>query len=67
MDGIFVESKLVNEKRIQSRIIIPDRLRKYFHSTEFFVEYEEEINDNPSILNIPIVSIILPVAWLQVL
>jgi hypothetical protein len=64
LDEIVVESKRVNKDTIKSSLKVPDRIKKYVKTQELLVIYEEEITDKESILNIPLVSNVLPLAWL---
>jgi hypothetical protein len=64
LDEIFVESKRVNKNTVKSTLQVPDRIKKYIKTHELFVTYDKEITDKESILNIPLVSNVLPLAWL---
>lgn len=64
MDEFFLESKNVGGKTLVSTLKAPLKLRKYLKSTELFVQYDKEITENESILNIPLTSLVLPLAWL---
>jgi hypothetical protein len=43
---------------------VPEGLRKYFSSFRLFVCYDAQLRADMSILNIPLVSTVLPLAWL---
>jgi hypothetical protein len=60
---IHVESKLLN-KRVESHITVSKDLEKYFLCYDFFSNYDESIYANTSILNIPVLSLVLPLAWI---
>jgi len=60
---IFVSSKLSSNK-IKSHITVSNNLKKYFNNYKFFVSYDEDVIENNSILNIPVLSRILPLAWI---
>lgn len=60
---IFVDSKL-SSGTIESNIIVSKSLKKYFRYFHFFSSYDAEITANSSILNIPVLSIVLPLAWI---
>jgi hypothetical protein len=64
LDEIVIESKRVSKDTVKSTLQVPDRVKKYVKTHELFVMYDEEITDNESILNIPLVSNVLPLAWL---
>ena len=63
MDEIIVNSTL-NGNKLISTINAPKNLRKYFISSELFVYYNTNLSADISILNIPLISTILPLAWL---
>jgi len=60
---IVVDSR-VSLKKVESRIAVSKDLEKYFKSYNFFSEYDAEIVADKSILNIPVLSIVLPLAWI---
>jgi len=62
-DKIFVNTAL-KDNILTSTIIVPKSLKKYFNSLKFFASYDEPIKVDTSILNIPLVSAILPLAFL---
>lgn len=62
-NAISVDSYL-SSRTIRSRIIVSRDLRKYFKSLGFFSSYDAGIVANDSILNIPVLSIVLPFAWI---
>jgi hypothetical protein len=64
LDEIFIESKNRDRKTLISNMKVPAHIKKYIKSTELFIQYEEDITDKESILNIPLMSQILPLAWL---
>ena len=49
---------------VRSRITPSRDLVKYFKDFDFWSHYDSEIHANNSILNIPVLSILLPFAWL---
>jgi hypothetical protein len=61
---IVIESKRVDKYTVESSLQVPDRIKKYIKTPELFVIYDKEIPDNESILHIPLVSNVLPLAWL---
>ena len=60
---IHIDSELSSSK-VSSRISVSKDLKKYFLSYDYFSEYDELILDKKSILNIPALSIVLPLAWI---
>jgi hypothetical protein len=63
LDEIFVCSRLSGNKLI-STVSVPKSLRKYFRSFRLIVNYDASLRADLSILNIPLVSTVLPLAWL---
>ncbi len=64
MSEIFIhDSKLIGQRFI-SRVTVSKRLEKYLKSFDLFVNYDTDIHTNTSILNIPLLSTVLPLAWL---
>lgn len=57
------DSKLIGSK-LSSKVTVHKSLRKYFKSFTFYSNYNSRIVANPSILNIPLLSTVLPLAWL---
>ena len=62
-DKISVDTTF-KDNILTSNIIVPKSLKKYFNSLKFFATYDEPLKVNTSILNIPLVSAILPLAFL---
>ena len=60
---IFVDSKL-SSGTVNSDILVSKSLKKYFRDFHFFSRYDAEIDADNSILNIPVLSIVLPLAWI---
>lgn len=63
MNEIFLSSTLTGHK-LTSTATVPKDLRKYFNSFRLFACYDAQLRVDGSILNIPLVSTILPIAWL---
>ena len=61
---ITISQPELNSNRLQQRLKLPSPLKKYINSNKFWFQYDAEIEDNPSINNIPLLSSILPLAWL---
>jgi hypothetical protein len=64
LNEIVIESKRVDKYNVKSSIQVPNRIKKYVKTSSLFLKYDKQITDNKSILNIPMVSIVLPLAWL---
>jgi len=60
--AIAVNSTL-SANTIKSRITVSRDLEKYFRHYDFFSRYDARIVDNSSILDIPALSLLLPLAW----
>lgn len=65
MSSIIIGRPKVNWNTITNEITIPNNLRKYFTSSTFFASYDEKITADDSILNVPAVSAVLPLAWIM--
>ena len=63
MDDYIIKNKLSGRK-VTGEIIVPQRHRKYIKSTKFFAYYDTDIYADPSIINIPLLATILPLAWI---
>ena len=63
MKEITISSTMSGNKLI-STVAPPKSLRKYFISSKLFAYYDMRIRAKRSILNIPLISTILPIAWL---
>lgn len=57
-------SSVVDNNKIRAVANPPEELRKYFNTLELIVNYDESLNADKSIVNIPIISTVLPLAWL---
>lgn len=61
---IRIDNVSVNGRQIVFRFSCSRRLRKYFNLNTFYIEYDTTIdNVNKSLLTIPAVSVLIPVAW----
>jgi hypothetical protein len=60
---ISVDSSL-SSGMLTSQITVSKSLRKYFRNLSFFSSYDADIVANTSILDIPVLSIVLPLAWI---
>jgi hypothetical protein len=63
MNAISVNSTLTGHE-LASAATVPKGLRKYFNSFRLFAHYDAQLIADVSILNIPLVSTVLPLAWL---
>lgn len=62
--SIMVNGVWADEMTVTANISYSDDLAKYFKNNEFSIEYDKDISNlDASILSIPAISIILPVAW----
>ena len=50
--------------RVENNLVMSPNLKLYFKYTRFYVEYDEQIDWNPSILNIPVVASLIALTWL---
>jgi len=61
---IRIDNVSVNGRQIVFRFSCSRRLRKYFSSDTLYIEYDTAIdNVNKSLLTIPAVSVLIPIAW----
>ena len=61
---IVIDDPELVGRRITSTVTVPRNLRKYFKSFNMFVKYDADINADKSVLNIPMLANVLPLAWL---
>lgn len=65
MNKIFIEKPEVVNNRIKYNYKIEGEWVKYFNDEEFYIEYQENIENVPeSVLVIPFICNIIPIAWL---
>ncbi|WNZ29233.1 MAG: hypothetical protein IAX21_11510 [Candidatus Bathyarchaeota archaeon] len=58
------KTKILNSNTIISKLSFSRGVKKYFKSSIFFAKYNVDIQDvDLSILNIPVITNILPIAW----
>lgn len=60
---ISVDSSLPSDQTVRSQITVSRDLEKYFRGYDFWCRYDAGIVDDRSILNIPVLSLVLPLAW----
>ena len=61
--SIYVDSK-ASPGIVKSHITVTKDLEKYFRCYDFFSSYDEEIRACRAVMNIPVLSIVLPLAWI---
>jgi hypothetical protein len=64
MKEIIINSSKLVDRQLTSRISVQGSIRKYFSSLNLFVKYDADITASRSILNIPLLATVLPLAWL---
>ena len=64
MDEISIFDPEFDGRRLISKISVPKELRKYVLSSSMFVHYDVDVSSEESILNIPMLATVLPLAWL---
>ncbi len=60
----FIFNSSMSGNKLFSTVTVPKSLLKYFNSNKLYVHYDTSISADLSILNIPLISNILPLAWL---
>ncbi len=60
---LITVTTMLEKNVIKSRIKVTDDLKQYFNTLCFYSIYDAEIFSDISINNVPVLSIILPVAW----
>jgi len=63
LSDITIQDPILKNQKLFSKVEAGD-LNKYIKTRELFIEYDTELFVDDSILNIPIISNILPLAWL---
>lgn len=61
---IRVDPARTRGSRIENQITISPDLAQYFNGLRFYVDFDEEIDAGPGILNIPAVASLITTAWL---
>ena len=65
MNNIVLNSTIVKKNKVIYNYSFSKNIKDYFNNEEFFIEFDVDINKVPlSILNIPFVCNMLPIAWL---
>jgi hypothetical protein len=65
MSEIILQGTEIDGRKIISRVKPPRNLKKYFKTLTFFAYYDHDITAEKSILNIPFLAAVLPLAWLS--
>jgi len=63
MGGIVIQDTELVGNRLTSSVVLPGKLRKYFKSSSVSIIYDADIKADESILNVPILALMLPFAW----
>ena len=63
MSIISITDTSLNGKYLESKTQVPKKIRKYVKNNVFFAEYDVEVSNNLSILNIPLTAAMLSLAW----
>jgi len=64
VDELVIRDSELISRRFDSSVFVPSSLRKYLRSSRLFLNYDSEIAADKSILNIPMLTTLLPLAWL---
>jgi hypothetical protein len=62
---LVIHDPVLTGRRLVSNISVKEGLEQYIKQKDFFIEYDTEILAIDSILNIPIIATVLPLAWLS--
>jgi hypothetical protein len=65
MSEIIINDPILDGRKLISTVTPSRDLRKYLKNDELYIEYDEDIEADDSILNVPITAAILPLAWLS--
>lgn len=63
-NAIKVSKPILEDNNLTNIIEVSENLKKYFRSNKFTTVYDAKIANKESILNVSILSTILPIAWL---
>lgn len=65
MDGVILKKIDVNENQVEYYFEATGKIRDYFNTNSFFIDYEQDMSNVPnSILTIPFVASLIPLMWL---
>ena len=64
LSEIFISEPLLKSRKLISKLSVSKDLTKYLKTNELFIEYDTDILADTSILNIPLIATVLPLAWL---
>ena len=65
MHDVIVNKPEFDGQKLLCTFLVPNSLQKFLKQDELFVEYDETIDADESILNIPATACMLPLAWLS--
>jgi hypothetical protein len=65
VNELIIHDPVLKGRRLTSNLSVSEGLEKYIKEKELFIEYDTDIYANTSILNIPLISAVLPLAWLS--
>jgi hypothetical protein len=61
---ISIQDTKLTDNKLTSKVVVKKELRKYIDKSEYFAIYDAPIKHDESILNIPLLATVLPLAWL---
>jgi hypothetical protein len=61
---IYIKGPRTSGQKISNILEVSEDLKKFIKTPEMFIEYDDDIHADKSILNIPLTATILPLAWL---
>jgi hypothetical protein len=64
MGEISIHNLKFDGHKITNNIVVSKDLEKYVKSPMMFIEYDDDISADDSILNIPLIATVLPLAWI---
>ena len=65
MGEIYIHNMKADDQKIMNHVEVSEDLKRFIKSPMLFAEYDAEIYADDSILNIPLIAIMLPLAWLS--
>ena len=60
----YIIKTSINGSKLTGEVKIPDEHCNFFKTTKFFANYDSKVSTNVSIINIPLLASVLPLAWL---
>ena len=64
MSDLIIKDTKLEGRKLSSTISVSDELSRYLKHRTLFIEYDADVHANHSILNIPVIATLLPLAWL---